>query len=407
MQLQHKLYSFTSDGMVVSIIPFFLYPQRTVCKCTFGMFGAAVFFRKMGLLVIHGAFCYSNTRKTEKEIPMATIKDVVRPGDVSAANDSRIEYNMSDVMARNRRFYDEYVADLIHRKFGRYEERIAVGIVGEGSDCFGYDDLISRDHDFGTGVCLWLTNEDMDLFGYSLSIAYNELVDSIERANLTDRIRERRGVMRIHDFYSNILRIDCDTDFCRMTESDWYSLDHSCLKTATNGQVFRDDLGVFTAFRNLLLQYYPERVWRRRIAEQLHIYAASLQVNYARCMTRGDIVAAELCRAQGLSAVMELFFLLHREYPPYYKWTFRALQNLDEEGTFSEKVQELAETCPSREAWKGTAYHPNRLNYKDRIISIAEEFAYAIVKMLQEHALSDSRDLYLERHVNVVLGNQW
>ena len=104
---------------------------------------------------------------------------------------------------------------------------------------------------------------------------------------------------------------------------------------------------------------------------------------------------------------MELFFLLHREYPPYYKWTFRALQNLDEEGTFSEKVQELAETCPSREAWKGTAYHPNRLNYKDRIISIAEELAYAIVKMLQEHVLSDSRDLYLERHVNVVLGNQW
>ena len=89
MQLQHKLYSFTSDGMVVSIIPFFLYPQRTVCKCTFGMFGAAVFFRKMGLLVIHGAFCYSNTRKTEKEIPMAAIKDVARLAGVSSANESR------------------------------------------------------------------------------------------------------------------------------------------------------------------------------------------------------------------------------------------------------------------------------------------------------------------------------
>ena len=250
---------------------------------------------------------------------------------------------MSDVIAKNRRFYDEHVAELIHSGFPEYEDRIAVGIAGEGSDCFGYDDEISRDHDFGTGVCLWVTDEDMERFGYKLSIAYNELTDSVHRSYYTKRLRERRGVMTIHDFYSGILQVDCDTDHCHLSEADWYYLDHTCLKTATNGEVFRDDLGMFSSFRRLLLDYYPDRVWRTRIAEQLHAYAAALQVNYARCMSRRDTVAAQLCRSQGLAAAMELYFLLKREYPPYYKWTFRALTELDRAGTFSGKIKALAE----------------------------------------------------------------
>ena len=310
---------------------------------------------------------------------------------------------MKNVMEKNRRFYDHYVADLIHSRFPEYEDRIAVGIAGEGSDCFGYDDVISRDHDFGTGVCLWVTDADMDRFGYSLSIAYNELVDSVERAYYTDRLRERRGVMTVREFYSNILNIDCDAESGAMTEEQWYRLDHSCLKTATNGAVFRDDPGVFTAFRKYLLGYYPDRVWRMRLAEQLHEYAASFQVNYARCMTRGDPVAAELCRARGVSAAMELYFLLRREYPPYYKWTFRALGELDEEGSISAKLRELSLEPIRPEAWEDTGYHPNRLNYKDRIVSLSEEIASELEQMLAAAGLIRIRSRYLEAHVNAVL----
>ena len=310
---------------------------------------------------------------------------------------------MMNVIEKNRRFYELYVADLIHRQFPEYEDRIAVGIAGEGSDCFGYDDEISRDHDFGTGVCLWVTDEDMDRFGHDLDIAYNNLVDSAERSYYTERLRERRGVMTIHDFYSDILQMDCDTQNCTMTESEWYHLDHSCLKTATNGVVFRDDLGAFTAFRRLLLDYYPDRVWRTRIAEQLHEYAASLQVNYARCMSRKDLVAAELCRSQGIRSAMELFFLLRREYPPYYKWTYHALTQLDAEGVMSDRIQKLAQTPISPDAWIGIKYHPNRVNFKDRIVALAEEIASLLEGMLQEKHLIRERTRYLETHVNEVL----
>lgn len=209
--------------------------------------------------------------------------------------------------------------------------------------------------------------------------------------------------MTVRQFYSNILNIDCDAEKPFLSEQQWYDLDHSCLKTATNGEIFRDDPGVFTAFRRYLEGYYPDRVWRKRIAEQLHEYASAFQVNYARCMTRGDTVAAELCRAKGLSAAMELYFLLKREYPPYYKWTFRALGELDAEGEFSSKLRELSLEQLRTEAWKGTRYLPNRLNYKDRIVSLSEEIASEIEQLLAESGLIRMKGRYLEAHVGEVL----
>lgn len=303
----------------------------------------------------------------------------------------------------NRRFYDEEVAPMIRSSFPDYEDRIAVGIAGEGSDCFGYDDVISRDHDFGTGVCLWLTDEDMHKFGAELGKAYNELVDKKERSFYTERLKERRGVMTVHDFYSNILRIDCNTRGCEMTEDQWIGLDHSCLATAVNGVVYRDDGGEFSAFRDLLLGYYPDRVWHIRMAEKMHEYSANLQVNYQRCMTRGDIVAAETCRVQGMMAAMELYFLLKRKYMPFYKWSFKALTDLDEPGDFAKRVSELAALHSNPDAWEGTKYHPNRPNLKDRVVGLSEDIGYDISQMLKDAGLISRVNPYLEADVTTVM----
>ena len=96
--------------------------------------------------------------------------------------------NKSDSFESSKHFYLEQVAPMLHERFPQYEDCIAVGLAGEGSDCFGYDDLISRDHDFGTGVCLWLTDEDMDQFGAELTEAYDELAYSSRGAGLSARL---------------------------------------------------------------------------------------------------------------------------------------------------------------------------------------------------------------------------
>ena len=304
---------------------------------------------------------------------------------------------------KSRRFYENKVAPMIKEKFPEYESRIAVGLAGEGSDCFGYDDYMSRDHDFGTGVCLWLTDEDFDEIGCLLSIAYNELAMQYGGENLTERLQERRGVMTIRSFYSNILYIDCNTKDCIITENDWLSLEHSCLATATNGEVFRDDLGEFTRFRNLLLSYYPDSIWRRRIVNELHQFSAALQVNYARCMTRNDIVAAELCRSKGLEAAMELYFLLNRKYAPYYKWTYKALSELDNDGEYAMLIKKLASTISDDAAWRFNAYNPRNINMKDNVIATAEEIAKVLVNLLRKNNLIKGSDSYLEIYINDIL----
>ena len=74
-----------------------------------------------------------------------------------------------------RAYYEEYGRPMIEEQFPAYAGRIAVGLAGEGSECFGYDDQYSRDHDFEAGFCLWLTREDGEAIGFPLFRAYGKL----------------------------------------------------------------------------------------------------------------------------------------------------------------------------------------------------------------------------------------
>ena len=75
----------------------------------------------------------------------------------------------------SRAFYEECGREMLEREFGDYIDRIAVGLVGHGSECFGFDDDVSKDHDFAPSFCIWLTNEDEKLFGFKLFRCYSKL----------------------------------------------------------------------------------------------------------------------------------------------------------------------------------------------------------------------------------------
>ena len=56
----------------------------------------------------------------------------------------------------SRKYYEEFGKPMLKEQFPEIEHLIAVGLVGSGSDCYGYDDDISHDHDFEPGFCLFL-----------------------------------------------------------------------------------------------------------------------------------------------------------------------------------------------------------------------------------------------------------
>ena len=87
----------------------------------------------------------------------------------------------------SRRYYEEFGAAMIEEQFPDYKDRIAVGLVGHGSECFGFDDEISLDHDYGPGFCMWLTDEDEAEIGFRLFRAYSKLPREFCGVSLRER----------------------------------------------------------------------------------------------------------------------------------------------------------------------------------------------------------------------------
>lgn len=313
-------------------------------------------------------------------------------------------------LERCRAFYENYGKEMIHTKFPEYEKRIAVGLVGEGSDCFGFDDDISMDHDYEVGFCMWLTGQDYEQIGEALQTEYEKLIcEHIGQASVDMFLRERRGVFAIHDFYNRLLGTDFDYEICRGTEQ---AQEHQ-LAAAVNGEVFCDELGEFSAVRKQLAAYYPDELWRRKLAQKLHDFSQYAQSNYPRMMARKDIVTAQLCVAKAMEAAMDIVYLLRHEYAPYYKWKKKGLEKIALRRDVFPLAQEMlvlldeaAGQAVSKEAWENVRYDAAVVNTKDAHVVIFEKMAAGILKEMKRQGLVSGTDLFLEGYIRQVLGGK-
>ena len=299
---------------------------------------------------------------------------------------------------------------MIHEEFPDYEARIAVGLVGEGSECFGYDDSISRDHDFALGFCLWLSEEDYRSIGGMLQRSYEQLlVDFGEEFLRENRIpaptnsvnkvlSHRRGVSSVREFYENLLgvKVQKTQEGGYILPDSWRQISEEKLAAATNGMVFRDDTGAFTKIRESLLEYYPTKVWMMRLAEKLHGFAQTAQTNYARMMARQDYVTANLCVAKGTQYTMEIIYLLNQKYAPYYKWMRKGMQSLSLIDSVAPILDRIAVIPNQAAAWEGRTYSAYETNYKDEIVSCFEDIAEYLLMELKMQGVVKGTDTFLD-----------
>lgn len=347
----------------------------------------------------------------------------------SEANSSNDEKAVSDNenwknnLERSREFYQQHGKPMLHEYFEEYENRIAVGLVGEGSDCFGFDDIISTDHDYEIGFCMWLTEKDYDVIGVELQKKYEELrfryvsalklkgsnSDLMQREETAERENEsynifldnRRGVFTINAFCNQIL--GTNLDFEKDYDIDYLTIREEKLATLTNGEIFCDALGAFTAIREQLLKYYPENVWRLRLAQSLHEFAQYAQSNYSRMMAREDYVTAKLCVAKAIESAMELVYLLNKTYAPYYKWKKKGLSKLLKLQAVAPILEEIALLPMQKEAWEQVSYSSIQINRADRCVLLFEEVAKLILQGLINQNLVEGRDTFLEIYCRQIM----
>lgn len=231
-----------------------------------------------------------------------------------------------------RAFWETYREELFSGDLVEYADRAAAGLVGEGSECWGYDDEASRDHDWGPGCCIWLTRDDYALIAPELQRRYDAcasrpLAGFAPRPPAAPGSQRRVGVFRVEAFYVQLLPQGMPQGL-----DGWRSAREHALAAATNGQVFCDGAGRFTEIRDRLLAYYPDDLRLHRIAHGCVIAAQAGQYNLPRQMARGEELAALAALSRFQDAAERIAYALARRYRPFYKWSSRGLLDVSELG---------------------------------------------------------------------------
>ena len=243
-----------------------------------------------------------------------------------------------------RAYYEQFGRPMLEAQFPELLPHIAVGLFGSGSECFGFDDDISRDHDFEPGFMLLLPGEDVvsRRQAFLLERAYAKLpreFTGLRRGLMQPVGGPRRGVLRTAEFFMEKVGSPDGV----LTVGQWMNTPEYALAEAVNGEIFFDGSGEATAIRQRL-STWPEDIRKKKLAGCLLLMAQAGQYNYPRCLAHGEKGASQLAVVDFVRHCMGAVFLLNGVYQPYYKWAFRSMRALPGLSLLAELMEYLLTT---------------------------------------------------------------
>ena len=224
-------------------------------------------------------------------------------------------------VALSESFFDEFVRPAVEAHAPQILEQGAFGRFGYGSECLGLDDKISRDHHWGPQVDLLLPESLLEQLDAE---AFERIAGTFPNEYLGYPIVAGQGAtagLSVGSIESFLTRTIGRTK-PPVTPHDWLEIAEEDIIHIVNGKVFCDTRGEFSQIRSVFSEYYPDDVWKRRIAHWCR-YASGMGL-YAlgRAHMRGNLPYAYTTFARTIKLTMELAHLLNRRYFAYDKWLY-------------------------------------------------------------------------------------
>lgn len=245
----------------------------------------------------------------------------------------------------SRRFFEQEVEPALGSAYP--ELLYGAALLGRGSEVLGFDDAVSRDHNWEPRVLIFLRPEDHSRNGEAIGQHLRRAVPAQFAGQATDY-----SIFTVQHFFRQHLEIDTDSD---LEARDWLTLPEQRLRMITAGAVFRDQVGLQSVRDRL--SYYPHDVW-------LYLLAAGWwrvhpEINLVgRAGSVADELGSALIGNQLVQDLMRLCFLMERQYAPYSKWFGTAFSHLRCAAELSPVLWQVvrAETWPERESALLAAY---------------------------------------------------
>jgi len=223
-----------------------------------------------------------------------------------------------------RGYWHELVEPLLDRQWPGLP--VAAARVGTGSDVLGLDDAMSRDHDWGLRLQLFVDPAHIGPVTETLTTRLPERFRGLPtRFAFTGADHPRLGidVTTVAGFLHARLGFDPREG---AAYQDWLSITGQAALEVTGGAVFADPTGELTSARQVM-DWYPPDVWRyvlacdwQRIDEELPLMG--------RAADRGDELGSRVIAARLVDVTSHLAFTVARRWTPYPKWRGTLLAGL-------------------------------------------------------------------------------